>query len=237
MREDATDRGMLPRFDLVAFDLYGTLDVRAWGAGEALGRARRRSSPAGKAQPSGPEMNRAGRYQPWIASPRTRSRRWRLTCLPQSRGVRGVITVPAYPETGAALAAAGRRVIAVLQRHPGDDPRRAPARADQRTTSAASTPSASKPDPRVYAPLDDLGPRDRTLFVSANGWDAEGAKRDGRTVAFLERGNRRRASSRTSKHAICGSCATRSPRPDWRARGPDRQSRSGAGHQPLRRRA
>ena len=45
-----------------------------------------------------------------------------------------------------------------------------------------------KPDPRVYALLDRLAPRERTLFVSANGWDADGCKRDGRTVAFIDRG-------------------------------------------------
>ena len=41
-----------------------------------------------------------------------------------------------------------------------------------------------KPDPRVYALL----PREETLFVSGNGWDAEGAKRAGLAVAWLDRG-------------------------------------------------
>jgi len=45
-----------------------------------------------------------------------------------------------------------------------------------------------KPDPRVYALLDGLAPRERTLFLSANGWDAEGARRDGRRVAWIDRG-------------------------------------------------
>jgi len=31
-------------------------------------------------------------------------------------------------------------------------------------------------------------PREHTLFVSANGWDAEGAKRNGLTVAWIDRG-------------------------------------------------
>jgi uncharacterized RmlC-like cupin family protein len=43
---------------------------------------------------------------------------------------------------------------------------------------------AYKTDPRVYALL----PRERTLFVSGNGWDAEGAKRTGLTVAWIDRG-------------------------------------------------
>jgi 2-haloacid dehalogenase len=41
-----------------------------------------------------------------------------------------------------------------------------------------------KPDPRVYALL----PREGTVFVSGNGWDAEGAKRFGLQVAWLDRG-------------------------------------------------
>src|SRR5205823_9197500 len=45
-----------------------------------------------------------------------------------------------------------------------------------------------KPDPRVYAQLDAIAPPDRTLFVSANGWDADGCKRTGRAVAFIDRG-------------------------------------------------
>jgi uncharacterized RmlC-like cupin family protein len=43
---------------------------------------------------------------------------------------------------------------------------------------------AYKTDARVYA----LVPKERTLFVSANGWDAEGAKRNGLTVAWIDRG-------------------------------------------------
>jgi 2-haloacid dehalogenase len=45
-----------------------------------------------------------------------------------------------------------------------------------------------KTDPRVYALLDGEAARERTLFVSSNGWDADGARRDGRTVAWIDRG-------------------------------------------------
>jgi 2-haloacid dehalogenase len=45
-----------------------------------------------------------------------------------------------------------------------------------------------KPDPRVYALLDRMAPRDRTLFVSSNGWDVDGCKKTGRTVAYVDRG-------------------------------------------------
>jgi uncharacterized RmlC-like cupin family protein len=43
---------------------------------------------------------------------------------------------------------------------------------------------AYKPQPSVYALLQ----RERSLFVSANGWDAQGAKRNGLTVAWIDRG-------------------------------------------------
>src|SRR5207248_1963725 len=46
-----------------------------------------------------------------------------------------------------------------------------------------------KPDARVYQLLDGLAPPKRTLFVSSNGWDAEGCKRTGRAVALIDRGN------------------------------------------------
>ena len=43
---------------------------------------------------------------------------------------------------------------------------------------------AYKTDPRVYA----LVPRETTLFVSGNAWDADGAKKHGLQVAFIDRG-------------------------------------------------
>ena len=45
-----------------------------------------------------------------------------------------------------------------------------------------------KTDARVYALLDSLADRDRILFVSSNGWDAEGARRAGLTAAWIDRG-------------------------------------------------
>jgi 2-haloacid dehalogenase len=45
-----------------------------------------------------------------------------------------------------------------------------------------------KTDPRVYALLDPIAPLERTLFVSSNGWDVDGAKSCGRFVAFVDRG-------------------------------------------------
>jgi 2-haloacid dehalogenase len=48
-----------------------------------------------------------------------------------------------------------------------------------------------KPDPRVYRILDALAPIEATWFVSSNAFDAEGAKRNGRRVAFIDRGGAR----------------------------------------------
>jgi len=45
-----------------------------------------------------------------------------------------------------------------------------------------------KTDPLVYALLDAEADRARTLFVSYNGRDTDGARRDGRTVAWIDRG-------------------------------------------------
>ena len=40
----------------------------------------------------------------------------------------------------------------------------------------------------IYALLDEIAPAEATLFVSSNGFDAEGARRAGRTVCFIDRG-------------------------------------------------
>lgn len=48
---------------------------------------------------------------------------------------------------------------------------------------SADEVKAYKTDPRVYA----LVPRDTTLFVSGNAWDADGAKKSGLSVAFIDR--------------------------------------------------
>lgn len=49
---------------------------------------------------------------------------------------------------------------------------------------SADEVKAYKTDPRVYA----LAPKGTTLFVSGNAWDADGAKKYGHDVAFIDRG-------------------------------------------------
>jgi len=41
---------------------------------------------------------------------------------------------------------------------------------------------------RVYALLDTLAARARTLFITANGWDSDGARRDSRITGWIDRG-------------------------------------------------
>jgi 2-haloacid dehalogenase len=52
---------------------------------------------------------------------------------------------------------------------------------------SADEAKAYKTDPRVYA----LVPKGPTLFVSGNAWDADGAKKYGHAVGFIDRGGDR----------------------------------------------
>lgn len=53
---------------------------------------------------------------------------------------------------------------------------------------SADDVGAFKTDPRVYALLDAEAEAARTLFVSSNGWDVDGARNTGRQVAWVDRG-------------------------------------------------
>ena len=189
----------MPKFDLVAFDLYGTLlDISGLAArmrpvvgdeaSALLGRWR-------KAQLERTwRLNREGRYEPWdrvtaaalgeVAPELPQRARERLSEL--------WLTVPAFPDAAATLATLGsagaRRAVL------SNGTRAMIARAletggleGDRILSADDV-RAYKTDPRVYALLDAQADRARTLFVSSNGWDADGARRDGRTVAWIDRG-------------------------------------------------
>jgi 2-haloalkanoic acid dehalogenase type II len=191
---------MPSRFDLVAFDLYGTLlDVRGLAgalekhlgpdAAEILGRWR-----TAQLEQTW-DLNKNAKYQPWdrVTASALAHVAPNVPAAARAGACEEWITVPAFPDAGAALAslrAAGIKT-AVLSNGTPSMIRAALLHADLEVDAvrSADTVNVYKPDPRVYALLDELAPRDRTLFVSSNGWDAEGAKRDGRTVAFLERGN------------------------------------------------
>ena len=189
----------MPNFDLVAFDLYGTLldisglaarmgPVVGGGASALLGRWR-------KAQLERTwRLNREGRYEPWdrvtvaalseVAPELPDQARERLSEL--------WLTVPAFPDAAAALG--GLRSAGVRRAVLSNGTRAMIARAleagglEVDRIFSVDDVRVYKTDPRVYALLDAEADRARTLFVSSNGWDADGARRDGRTVAWIDRG-------------------------------------------------
>jgi 2-haloacid dehalogenase len=183
------------RFDVVAFDLYGTLlDIGALESGLAaiLG------APAGKLLADWRkaqlvrtwDLNRRGEYEPFdaVTALALASVAPELSASMQTRMCEAWLTVPAYPDAAAAVRALGR--CAVLSNGTAAMIRSALAAAGLEIAAVRSVDDVRvyKPDPRVYALLDSLAPRERLFFVSSNGWDADGCKRDGRTVAFIDRG-------------------------------------------------
>jgi 2-haloacid dehalogenase len=189
----------MPFFDLVAFDLYGTLlDIS--------GLARRMRPVVGekaeallarwrKAQLERTwRLNREGGYEPWdrVTLAALDEVAPELPAKDRESLAQLWLTVPAFPDAAATLAAlksAGVR-RAVLS----NGTRAMIARAldvaglgVDRILSADDV-RVYKTDPRVYALLDTVAGRTDTLFVSSNGWDADGARRDGRTVAWIDRG-------------------------------------------------
>lgn len=189
----------MPALELVAFDLYGTLldisglaarmrPISGPGSEDLLGRWR-------KAQLERTwRLNRERRYEPWDrvtlaaleeTAPDLSSRdRGRLSEL--------WLTVPAYPDAAAALVAIHREGVrrAVLSNGTRAMIERAleTAGLEVELVLSADDVRVYKTDPRVYALLDNEAGRGRAVFVSANGWDADGARRDGRIVAWVDRG-------------------------------------------------
>jgi 2-haloacid dehalogenase len=187
------------RFDLVAFDLYGTLlDISKLvsrmeplvqsGAANLLARWR-------KAQLERTwRLNREGRYERWdhvttaalaeVAPELSQATREHLSEL--------WLALPAYPDAAATLAAlraAGAR-RAILS----NGTRAMIAKALEENSLvvdhilSADDVRVYKTHPKVYALLDKQAVRDRTLFVSSNGWDADGARREARITAWIDRG-------------------------------------------------
>ena len=189
----------MARFDLVAFDLYGTLlDISGLasrmrpilGDDSAVLLARWRAAQLERSW----RLNREGRYEPWDAvtagaleevAPELPGKiREKLADL--------WLTVPAFPDAAAALAgleAAGIR-RAVLSNGTRAMIRRALDAGGLHVDRVLSADDVGvyKTDPRVYALLDAEADRHKTLFVSSNAWDAAGALNDGRTVAWIDRG-------------------------------------------------
>lgn len=186
-------------FQLVAFDLYGTLlDIGGLAARmEPLvgpSAARLLADWRREQVERSWECNRTGRYEAWdrvtasalekVAPELRESTRRELQRLWR--------TVPAYADAGQALAETRHRGArcAILSNGTRAMIVSALGAAGLEVDRILSADDVGvyKTDPRVYALLDGEASREATLFVSSNGWDAEGARRDGRTVAWIDRG-------------------------------------------------
>jgi len=180
------------RFELVAFDLYGTLlDVSGLaqrlepfaGPDSAVLLARWRKAQLertwretvyqpfdvvteralAEVAPAIDPKSRAKMCETWLSLPAFPEARTTLDSLRKARARRAILSNGTPAMIRAALSAAELEVDEVR---------------------SADEVRAYKTDPRVYALL----PRERTLFVSGNGWDAAGAKRNGLKVAWIDRG-------------------------------------------------
>jgi 2-haloacid dehalogenase len=189
----------MPFFDLVAFDLYGTLldisglarqmrPVVGEGAEGLLGRWR-------KAQLERTwRLNHEGGYEPWdrVTLAALEEVAPNLPVKARERLADLWLTVPAFPDAAATLAGlkAARVRRAVLSNGTRAMITRALDIAALGVDMILSSDDVRvyKTDPRVYALLDAVAGRAHTLFVSSNGWDADGARRVGRNVAWIDRG-------------------------------------------------
>lgn len=188
----------MPRFELVAFDLYGTLLDISGLAGRLSALIGRDASALLTGWRTAQiertwELNRLGRFEPF-----DRVTGWALERVaPQLDGSLRArmsdewLTLPCYTDAPRALEQLGATGIRTAVLSNGtrimiDSALRAAGLQVDRVRSVEEV-GVYKPDPRVYALLDDMAPRAATLFVSANGWDAEGAKRTGRTVCRVHR--------------------------------------------------
>jgi len=187
------------RYDLVAFDLYGTL-LAIESLESALQRilgtdARALLANWRKAQLARTwELNQRGDYEPFgevtaralaQVAPHLSPALVELAC-------KAWLTVPAHADAAPALRHLRSQGIrcAVLSNGTAPMIRSAVDAAGLPIDEVRSVDEVRvyKPDPRVYALLDGMAPRERTLFVSSNGWDVDGCKKTGRTVAYVDRG-------------------------------------------------
>jgi len=189
------------RYELVAFDLYGTLlaieKLEAALAAIVGGDARKLLADWRKAQLARTwELNERGEYEPFgeVTARALAQVAPHLGPQVMERACKAWLTVPAHPDALPALRKlrAGGVRCAVLSNGTAPMIRSAVDAAGLPIDEVRSVDEVRvyKPDPRVYALLDAMAPRERTLFVSSNGWDADGCKKTGRTVAYIDRGGK-----------------------------------------------
>lgn len=187
------------RYSFVAFDLYGTLlDIA--GLAPRLSQLLGRDSTALLAAwrtaqlERSWELNRLGTYEPFDQVTDWALQRVGGEIDPALRARLAAqwLTLPAHGDAKAALQQLAARGIRTAVLSNGTRPmvESALGAAGLVVDDVLSVDQirAYKPDPRVYALLDAVAPADAALFVSSNGFDAEGAKRAGRTVCFVDRG-------------------------------------------------
>jgi 2-haloacid dehalogenase len=186
-------------FDLVAFDLYGTLlDISelVTGMRPIVGKkstellARWRTAQVERSW----RLNRESRYEPWDALTLAALDEVSPGLDTESRERLGNLwwTVPAYPDAGSTLATLKTAGVsrAILSNGTRAMIRAALEAAGLQVERILSADDVRvyKTDPRVYALLDGELDGPRTLFVSSNGWDVDGAIAAGRPVAWIDRG-------------------------------------------------
>jgi 2-haloacid dehalogenase len=190
---------MAAHYDLVAFDLYGTLLAveklldsltAILGAQAAALLPKWRKAQLERTW----ELNERGEYQPFgeVTAFALAKVAPHLSPALMERSCKAWLTVPPHADAVTAvtrLRSAGVR-CAVLSNGTAAMIRSAleAARLPIEDVRSVDEVRVYKPDRRVYALLDDMAPRERTLFVSSNGWDVDGCKRTGRTVAYVDRG-------------------------------------------------
>ena len=140
-------------------------------------------------------LNHERRYEPWdrVTAAALEETAPKLAAPDRSRLCELWLTMPAFPDAATALGAIHREKVrtAILSNGTRSMIEHALEAAGLSVDAILSADDvrAYKTDPRVYALLDNEAGRGRTLFASANGWDADGAKRDGRIVAWIDRGS------------------------------------------------
>jgi 2-haloalkanoic acid dehalogenase type II len=219
-------------YQLVAFDLYGTLLDFGGLAGRIAGLTALPAAEASsllaawrKAQVERTwTLNRLGRHEPFdvVTEAALAEVAPGLTPALRARLAGEWVTLPAFADAAPALAqlgAAGIRTAVLSNGTPAliESGLRGAALAVDRVLSVEQV-GAYKTDPRVYALLDELAPREATLFVSANGWDADGARRDGRAACWIDRGGEPPGLAGAHVHSLAELAAQIAP-PDWRAHG------------------
>ncbi|HKF45180.1 MAG TPA: haloacid dehalogenase type II [Thermoanaerobaculia bacterium] len=187
------------RYDVVAFDLYGTLlDISGLaarmqplvGSGSAALLARWRKNQLERTW----RLNHEGRYDRWdhVTAAALSEVAPELSPTVRHNLAEMWLELPAYPDAAASLRALKEAGVkrAILSNGTRAMITRA-LEVNMLTVDkvlSADDVHVYKTNPRVYALLDSLAARSRTLFITANGWDSDGARRDSRITGWIDRG-------------------------------------------------